>query len=70
MNFDICRYLCLDEADRMVDLGFEEDIREVLSFFKGQRQMLMFRWGGRPWWGWVSVWARGWLWVGGLWAAM
>ena len=27
----------------MVDLGFEEDIREVLSFFKGQRQMLMFR---------------------------
>ncbi|KAI3436811.1 hypothetical protein D9Q98_006221 [Chlorella vulgaris] len=42
MTFDICRYLCLDEADRMVDLGFEEDIREVLSFFKGQRQMLMF----------------------------
>ena len=29
MNFDVCRYLCLDEADRMVDLGFEEDIREV-----------------------------------------
>ena len=29
MTFDICRYLCLDEADRMVDLGFEEDIREV-----------------------------------------
>lgn len=23
------RYLCLDEADRMVDLGFEEDVREV-----------------------------------------
>lgn len=42
LNLDICRYLCLDEADRMVDLGFEEDIREVLSFFKGQRQMVMF----------------------------
>ncbi|KAL4424987.1 hypothetical protein ABPG77_002872 [Micractinium sp. CCAP 211/92] len=42
MTLDVCRYLCLDEADRMVDLGFEEDIREVLSFFKGQRQMLMF----------------------------
>ena len=27
----------------MVDLGFEEDIREIMSFFKGQRQMLMFR---------------------------
>ncbi len=38
-----CRYMCLDEADRMVDLGFEEDIREIMSFFKGQRQMLMFR---------------------------
>ena len=37
------RYMCLDEADRMVDLGFEEDIREIMSFFKGQRQMLMFR---------------------------
>ncbi|GAB4820561.1 hypothetical protein N2152v2_007607 [Parachlorella kessleri] len=42
MNLDICRYMCLDEADRMVDLGFEEDIREIMSFFKGQRQMLMF----------------------------
>lgn len=29
----------------MVDLGFEEDIREIMSYFKGQRQMLMFRWG-------------------------
>lgn len=42
MNLDICRYICLDEADRMVDLGFEEDIREIMSFFRGQRQMLMF----------------------------
>jgi len=24
-----CRYLCLDEADRMVDQGFEDDIRLV-----------------------------------------
>ena len=29
MNLDLCRYLCLDEADRMVDMGSEEDIREV-----------------------------------------
>lgn len=42
MNLDICRYLCLDEADRMVDSGFEEDLREILSFFRGQRQTLMF----------------------------
>lgn len=36
------RFMCLDEADRMVDMGFEEEIREVMSFFKGQRQTLMF----------------------------
>jgi ATP-dependent RNA helicase DDX41 len=42
MTLDICRYMCLDEADRMVDLGFEEDIREIMSYFRGQRQMVMF----------------------------
>jgi superfamily II DNA/RNA helicase len=29
LNLDICSYLCLDEADRMVDLGFEDDVRDV-----------------------------------------
>jgi hypothetical protein len=33
MTLEQCRYLCLDEADRMVDLGFEEDIREVIKPF-------------------------------------
>ena len=33
LNLGLCRYLCLDEADRMVDMGFEEDIREVIVFF-------------------------------------
>jgi len=28
------RYICLDEADRMVDGGFEEEMRDVLSYFK------------------------------------
>lgn len=42
MRFDHCRYLCLDEADRMLDLGFEEDIREVYTYFKAQRQTVMF----------------------------
>ncbi|KAI3936041.1 hypothetical protein MKW92_018568 [Papaver armeniacum] len=36
------RYLTLDEADRLVDLGFEDDIREVFSYFKAQRQTLLF----------------------------
>lgn len=43
MNLDTCRYLCLDEADRMVDqVGFEDDVRDILSFFRHQRQTLMF----------------------------
>ncbi|PHU24127.1 DEAD-box ATP-dependent RNA helicase 35 [Capsicum chinense] len=42
MNLDNCRYLTLDEADRLVDLGFEDDIREVFDHFKDQRQTLLF----------------------------
>ena len=32
--FDNCKYLCMDEADRMIDLGFEDDVRNIMSFFK------------------------------------
>ncbi|KAL8121009.1 DEAD-box ATP-dependent RNA helicase 35-like [Apium graveolens] len=42
MNLDSCRYLVLDEADRLVDLAFEADIRNVISYFKDQRQTLLF----------------------------
>lgn len=42
MNLDNCKYLTLDEADRLIDLGFEEDIREVFDHFKAQRQTLLF----------------------------
>ena len=42
INFQVCRYLVLDEADRMVDMGFEEDVRQIFSYFKGQRQTLLF----------------------------
>ena len=27
LNFRICRFICLDEADRMLDLGFDEEVR-------------------------------------------
>ncbi|CAG2066117.1 unnamed protein product [Timema podura] len=27
VSLDVCRYLCMDEADRMIDMGFEEDTR-------------------------------------------
>lgn len=34
VKLDVCRYLVMDEADRMIDLGFEEDIRTIFSFFQ------------------------------------
>lgn len=42
VNLRVCRYLCMDEADRMIDMGFEEDVRTIFSYFKGQRQTLLF----------------------------
>ncbi|KAI6167220.1 P-loop containing nucleoside triphosphate hydrolase protein, partial [Pisolithus thermaeus] len=41
-TFDNCKFLCMDEADRMIDLGFEDDVRNIMSFFKRQRQTLLF----------------------------
>ncbi|KAF9052787.1 P-loop containing nucleoside triphosphate hydrolase protein [Panaeolus papilionaceus] len=41
-TFNNCKYLCMDEADRMIDLGFEDDVRNIMSFFKNQRQTLLF----------------------------
>lgn len=33
-TFNNCKYLCMDEADRMIDLGFEDDVRNIIGFFK------------------------------------
>ena len=41
-NLDNCKYLCMDEADRMIDMGFEEDVRNIMQYFKSQRQTLLF----------------------------
>ncbi|KAH7511412.1 hypothetical protein JRO89_XSUnG0205500 [Xanthoceras sorbifolium] len=35
-------YVVLDEADRMLDLGFEEPVRRILSNISSARQMVMF----------------------------
>eukprot|EP00871_Galdieria_phlegrea_P001851 jgi/Galph1/2667/GphlegSOOS_G1354.1 len=42
LHLESCRFVCLDEADRLIDLGFEEDIRGIFDFFVSQRQSLMF----------------------------
>ena len=42
INFDHLEILVLDEADRMLDMGFIRDIRKILSFLPMKRQNLMF----------------------------
>src|SRR5919201_6042036 len=37
-----CRYLVLDEADEMLDLGFLEDVERILSYTPGGRQTALF----------------------------
>jgi ATP-dependent RNA helicase DeaD len=36
------KFLILDEADEMLNMGFLEDIRRILSFFKDRKQTLLF----------------------------
>lgn len=36
------RYLILDEADRMLDMGFHDDIMKIISFLPKKRQNLLF----------------------------
>ena len=42
VNLHNCRYCCLDEADRMLDLGFDEEVGEIMNHFPHQRQTLLF----------------------------
>jgi ATP-dependent RNA helicase DeaD len=37
-----CRYIVLDEADEMLDLGFLEDVERILSLTPGGRQTALF----------------------------
>jgi ATP-dependent RNA helicase RhlE len=42
VRFSQLEILVLDEADRMLDMGFINDIRKILSFLPKQRQNLLF----------------------------
>jgi len=46
ISLDLVKYLILDEADRMLDMGFEKDIRTIVTDYNmggpGKRQTLMF----------------------------
>ncbi|CAN0162449.1 unnamed protein product, partial [Hapterophycus canaliculatus] len=42
VHFDLCKYICLDEGDRMLDMGFDEEVQKIMNHFKQQRQTLLF----------------------------
>lgn len=42
VSLRLCQYLVMDEADRLIDLGFEEHIRTVIDSFEQRRQTLLF----------------------------
>ncbi|EOY25259.1 DEA(D/H)-box RNA helicase family protein isoform 1 [Theobroma cacao] len=47
MNMEVCQlkdvsFVVLDEADRMLDMGFEDDVRFILGRTCSARQMVMF----------------------------
>ena len=42
VNFKHVKHLILDEADRMLDMGFIDDLKKIISFLPKEHQTLMF----------------------------
>lgn len=42
VKFDTIEHLILDEADRMLDMGFADDIKTILKYVPEKRQTIMF----------------------------
>lgn len=42
VNLKEVKYLVLDEADRMLDMGFQDELMKIISFLSPERQNLLF----------------------------